>query len=224
MVSRRNARLWHLLTAAVAGVALVLQLLLVISGASVLVTEEPPGLGERLSRFVRYFTVESNLAVLLTAVGLARNPGRDGRVWRVLRLDALVGIFVTAVVHFFLLRPLLDLTGWSAVADTLLHVVVPLLAVLGWVLFGPRPRVDRRVVGWSLLWPVVWLGLTLLLGGLSGWYPYPFLDSRQVGAGGVVAACLGVALALVGLTFGVGGLEERLPPFPRPARDGRSGT
>src|SRR5690606_6869223 len=29
--------------------------------------------------------------------------------------------------------------GADAVADTLLHVVVPLLTLVGWLLFGPRP-------------------------------------------------------------------------------------
>ncbi len=69
---------------------------------------------------------------------------------------------------------------------------------------------------WSLLWPVVWLAVTLLLGGLSGWYPYPFLDPRLVGAGGVATAAVGIAVALIGLAFLAGWVELRLPPFPRP--------
>ena len=48
------------------------------------------------------------------------------------------------VVHFFLLRPLLDLDGADYVADKLLHMVVPVLAFVGWALFGPRPRIDWR--------------------------------------------------------------------------------
>ena len=47
-----------------------------------------------------------------------------------LRLAALVGITITAVVHFVLLRPLLDLDGLDLLADALLHRVVPVLAVM----------------------------------------------------------------------------------------------
>lgn len=44
-------------------------------------------------------------------------------------------------MHFFLLLPLLDLNGADLVADRLLHVVVPMFAMLGWLLFGPRRQV-----------------------------------------------------------------------------------
>lgn len=102
----------------------------------------------------------------IAATSLARDPARDGRRWRVLRLAGLVGITITAVVHFFLLRPLLDLDGLDYLADKLLHMVVPMLAVAGWALFGPRPRITRREVGLAIVWPGVVIssvGVTALL-------------------------------------------------------------
>jgi hypothetical protein len=34
--------------------------------------------------------------------------------------------------------------GWHAVCDKLLHIAVPLLAIIGWLIFGsPRGRWDR---------------------------------------------------------------------------------
>ena len=100
----RWAKWWHLATAVVGVFALVLQLILVISGASVLVVEDPPNLPTRLLRFITYFTVQSNILVLITAVNLFRAINYDGPRWRILRLDAVVGIAVTGLVHFFLLR------------------------------------------------------------------------------------------------------------------------
>ena len=38
------------------------------------------------------------------------------------------------------------LSEWSYLCDKLLRVVVPLLAVTGWLIFGPRPRVAARAV------------------------------------------------------------------------------
>lgn len=147
----RTARCWHALTALVALVALAIQIGLVLSGTAVLTSVEPPSTGTRLLRFFSYFTVQSNLLVLLTAGTLALDPLRDGRVWRVLRLDALVGITVTGIIHWFFLRPLLDLDGWSYATDKMLHVVVPLLAIVGWLVFGPRHRVTRAELAPALV-------------------------------------------------------------------------
>ena len=179
----QRARAWHAVTAAVAIFALVFQLVLVIQGGVVLDETKRFGLGERLWHFVSYFTVQSNILVAAVAVLLARDPAADGRGFRALRLAALLGISVTGVVHFTLLRPLLDLDGADYVADKLLHMVVPALAVLGWALFGPRPRIDRQALVPALAWPIGYLAYVLVAGGISGWYPYPFLDVELEGVG-----------------------------------------
>jgi hypothetical protein len=207
-----TARRFHALTATVAIVAVVLQLVLVIRGGQVLDEVEPPALGLRLARFVAYFTVQSNVLVAIASVTLALDPTRDTRTWRVLRLAGVVGITVTGLVHFLLLRPLLDLDGADWAADKLLHIVVPVLALAGWVAFGPRPRITHREVGWALAWPVAWLGVTLSVGALSGWYPYPFLDHREDGAAAVVVASVGVTLLFLVLFAVAARLDRRLAP------------
>lgn len=211
----RSARLWHGLTAVVAVGALVLQLVLVIRGGRVLDEVEPPELGTRLLRFIAYFTIQSNVLVALTSAQLARDPLRDGPVWRVLRLAAAVGITVTGVVHFLLLRPLLDLHGADQVADKLLHLAVPLLAVTGWVLFGPRPRVEPRDVRLTLCWPVAWVVETLVVGALTGWYPYPFLDHREEhGTLGVVLSVAAITLFFLSLLALARLVDQRARPAP----------
>ncbi len=205
------------MTATVAVAALVLQGVLVVSGASVLAESEIPPLLTRLGRLVSYFTIQSNLLVGVTAVQLARDPGRDGRWWRPVRVAALVGITVTGLVHFFLLRPLLHLEGASWVADKMLHMVVPVLAVAAWVAVGPRPRVSAKDVVLALAWPVAWLVWTLAVGSLSGWYPYPFLDVGAEGAVSVTLTCLAVTALFVLLGAGLRALDQRLRPAS-PAR------
>lgn len=220
MDRRRAARLWHTATAAVGGFALIAQLILVVIGISVLVEEDPPSLGQRLLRFVSYFTVQANVIVWLAVVALARNPSRDGRKWRVLRLAGLTGIIITGLVHWFWLRPLLTLTGWSYLTDKLLHVVVPLMAVVGWVAFGPRPRVNLRIVLLGLIWPTAWLVYTLVMGALTGWYPYPFVNVDVLGGRAVGLACGAIAVgffavsALVWLIDRVGGRVLDRAPAP----------
>ncbi len=221
----RSARLWHGLTAVVAVGALVLQLVLVIRGGRVLDDTSQPALPIRLGRFVSYFTIQSNLLVAVTAAQLARDPLRHGSWWRVVRLAAVAGIFTTGVVHFVLLRPLLDLDGADRAADTLLHLVVPALAVVGWALFGPRPRIEGREMGWALGWPVVWLVWTLVVGGLSGWYPYPFLDHREEhGVAGVVLSVAGITAFFVLVLWLARLLDQRMRPAPEAWDPYRGGT
>ncbi|WP_156969617.1 Pr6Pr family membrane protein [Knoellia subterranea] len=207
----RGAKSWHLLTATVAWVALVLQLVLVFRGGHVLDEIAPAPLGTRLIRFISYFTVLSNLLVAATTTTLAAGQTRYPTWWKVLRLNAIVCIAVTGVVHWFLLRPLLDLHSADLVADKLLHLVVPALAVIGWLAFGPRGLVDRTHLLPSLAFPIGWLVYTLIRGAIVDWYPYPFLDVNLHGYAGALAACAGVAVLFLALTWGAIALDRRLP-------------
>jgi hypothetical protein len=218
----RTARAWHLLTAAVAAVALLLQLVLVVEGGRVLEEAHPPSMGLRLLRFAAYFTVQSNVLVLLSTAALARDPAYDGRPWRVLRTAAVTGIAVTGLVHWFLLRPLLDLHGADLVADKLLHLAVPLLAIAGWLLFGPRPRTSWTTSLRATAWPLAWLAVVLAQGAASGWYPYPFLDHREHGWGHVAVVCAGIFVLWFALLAGEHAYERRRSPAP--ARLGLTGS
>jgi hypothetical protein len=213
-VTPSRARTVHAVTAVVAVAALVLQTVLVVSGDAVLAEQEVPPLLTRLGRLVSYFTIQSNLLVAVTAVQLARDPLRDGRWWRPVRAAAVVGITVTGLVHFTLLRPLLDLDGASWAADKLLHMVVPVLAVAGWLLAGPRPRAPWRDALTALVWPIAWLVWTLVVGAVSGWYPYPFLEVGAKWAGPVAVTCVGVTVLFLALAGVLSWLDRRMPPAP----------
>lgn len=207
----RTGRWWHLLTAAVGLFALVAQLVLVVNGSAVLVPENPPPLAQRVLRFFSYFTIQSNILVLVCSITLVGDPQRDGPGWRVLRQCAMTGIVVTGIVHFVLLRPLLHLTGWHYATDKLLHLVIPSLAVVGWLLFGPRARVTWRAIGYGVLWPIGWLLYTLVVGAVTGWYPYPFLDVSSNGAARVGVVCLVIAALFFALAAVLLLLDRRLP-------------
>ncbi len=204
------ARRFHLLTFVVASTALVLQFVLVAQGNAVLDESSRPDAATRILRFFSYLTIWSNALVAWTTGTLALGRDTDTRVWRALRLDALVICFGGGVVHFFFLRPLLDLDGADLLADKLLHVVVPLLAVGGWILFGPRERASRADLVPFLVVPVVWLGYTLVRGAFVDWYPYPFIDVAEHGYGVVLLNALGISCFLVGMAFLAVALDRRL--------------
>jgi hypothetical protein len=207
----RSARRVHLVVALVATAALLLQFWLVWQGHAVLDDANPPARSERVIRFFGYFTVLANLLVAGTSwvVALSSAP-LQSRLARILYADALVGIAVTGIVHWVLLRPLLSLDGADWWADKLLHVVVPLLAIVVWLAVGPRGRVRSGDVGWAVVPPVLWLVYTLARGAATEFYPYPFLDAGAHGYPAVFATCAGVAALFLALAWAAARLDRKL--------------
>ncbi|NDO90184.1 Pr6Pr family membrane protein [Cellulosimicrobium composti] len=173
-----------------------------------------PSQAERLVRLFSYFTVQSNLLVGVVSVLLVVRPARDGAVFRVARLDALLCIAVTGVVYQTVLRGIAELSAAGQVSDLLLHLLAPLLALVAWVLVGPRPRVDAATVWWSLAYPLAWIAYTFVRGAVVGWYPYPFLDVTTLGLGPALLNTAVVAVVLVGLAWLVRVVDARLRAAP----------
>jgi len=217
VTGHRGSRVWHGILALVVFVSLVAQVGLILTGGQDV--NAAPGtpaapLGVQLTRFAGYFTIQSNVLVLVMAISLVVDPDFDGRIWRVLRLDALLGIATTGLVFVTVLLPLVHPTGLAAWVNAGLHYAPPLLALVGWLLFGPRPRVEWHTVAWAFVWPVLWLAYTFGYGAASDWYPYPFLDAGLHGS--VVAlrnAGLVLAAALL-LAAVVKALDNRLRAVP----------
>jgi uncharacterized membrane protein len=216
------ARLWHGAVALIVLGGFVVQIVLVarlgsnppdttagvIAGATV---------AGRYLRTISFFTIQSNLLAGITSAQLALDPSRDGRWWRVVRLDALLGITVTGIVYSTVLARIHEPKGWEQVTTNFVfHYVAPVGIVAGWLLFGPRPRIDRATLVWALAWPVAWFGYTLLHGAIDGWYPYPFVDVAGHGYLRVLVNGLLVTLVLgaVGALYRLG--DARLPRTPDP--------
>ncbi|MEU4561140.1 Pr6Pr family membrane protein [Actinoplanes sp. NPDC023936] len=207
-----KSRVYHGALAGIVLTSLIIQLVLTA-------TDSAPDAAPALTRFIRlfsYFTIQSNLLLLAAVVALAVNPHRDGRLWRVIRLDALLGIVITGLVYATILAGQADPHGAAWLADFGFHYVAPWAALLGWLLFGPRPRIDGRTLAWAAIWPAAWIGYTLAHGAATGWYPYPFADVTELGYPAVLIN-LGAVVLLAALIAAVlRRLDTRLP-FGSPA-------
>jgi len=148
----------------------------------------------------------------VTSLLLALNPHRSSTVFNTFRLTGVVAIAVTGVVFHAVLARLLDLESWALVANNLLHTVVPVMGVLGWVIFGPRGLTSRRVMWLSVLFPLAWLAFTLIRGPIVHFYPYPFVNVIRLGYGRVLVNCVWVAVLYLGLTAAATALDKRLAP------------
>lgn len=231
----RYARPIFGINAAVAWVAIVLQLSLSVSGFYVdtVNPDKPTLLGntaagvdtplERFFDWISYFTIWSNIvvAVVLTALALRpawfARPGTSGAIWRALRLDSVVMIVVTGVVYNLLLATA-GKTGIDAVSNSLLHVVVPLLTLIVWIIAGPRDLIQGSTLGLFLVLPLAWAAFALIRGQVVGAYPYPFLDVATNGWASVLvflAVIVVVAVLLALILWAVDlGLTRTMRPAP----------
>jgi len=194
---------------------LVLQLALVLSrDSSEGAFAETPA---RIVNYFSFFTVQSNVLVAVTTGLLALNLDRRSTVFRVLRLDGVLCIAVTGVVFHLALASLQELTGWDALADFILHSLSPILAVLGWLVFGPRRQLTPRIVWLAVLAPIGWLAYALAYGALTtdrngnDYYAYPFMNVQVHGYAVALLRCALVAALFLGLAFGALALDRRLP-------------
>ena len=204
---RIASRIWHGLLAAVVLAALITQIVLTARGDGGFV------------RLFSYFTIQSNLLVLITAAAVAIDPARDGRLWRVLRLDALLGIMITGLVYATVLAGIVELNGAAYWANLGFHYVAPWWALAGWLLFGPRPRIDRRTLAWAFVWPAGWIVYTFAHGAATGWFPYPFTDATEIGYPAAVLNMVVVVLIAALFAALLRLLDRRLPaPASAPVR------
>ncbi|GAA3560877.1 hypothetical protein GCM10022197_15470 [Microlunatus spumicola] len=201
------------------GVALITQLVLILVGGTDVNTGDSAAdvpVGTRLVRLFSYFTIQSNVLVLAASLTLLVAPARDGRVWRVLRLDSLLSIAVTGVVYNTLLARLVHVEGLALWTNAALHIVSPVATVGVWLLVGPRPRISWGAIAWAFVWPIAWVVYTFVRGAVTGWYPYPFMDAATLGyprAIGVTSLVIVLAL-LFAVAFRH--LDRRLRPSRLP--------
>jgi hypothetical protein len=150
--------------------------------------------------FFGYLTVQSNIAYVAVEViaAVAALHGRDESA-RLANLRAIVlsctvtsGIVFALIVSQSALRGVRVDVPWS---DIVLHFVLPCLALAEWVLV-PRADVRWRVVVFVLGYPLVWGGLTIFRGAFVEWYPYYFLDPRQLNSAVEFFVLTGIALAV----------------------------
>jgi hypothetical protein len=158
-------------------------------------------LGDRF-RFVNhfsYFTVLSNVFAACVAL-----LGVFGPVSAQIRGAAVLYMTTTGIVYALLLRGVDVQT--PAYANWVLHVIVPILVIVEWLL---APERTTRAWTW-LAFPLAYVTYTLVRGPIVDWYPYPFLDPRQGGYGEVLLNSVFVAVIIAGLAYAVSWVGTKL--------------
>ncbi|MGB3800702.1 MAG: Pr6Pr family membrane protein [Lewinella sp.] len=168
---------WDIVGAILAWSAVIVQFILMIQNRQAEV-------GETIIRFFSYFTILTNTLVAiyftLRAAGSVSFFTRPGAVTAMTALILVVGI-----VYQVILRGIWMPTGLQRYVDELLHSLNPLYMMLYFYLFaGPEDYRFRKIWPW-LSYPAAYFIVVIMRGGVSGFYPYAFLDVSAVGLGRV---------------------------------------
>ncbi len=166
-----------------------------------------------------YFTYWSNIALALVVTSLAWHPGVRSAWRRSARNTATLMIVLTGVLYVTLIAPTDVVTGpFNVLINTLVHYVTPALALVVWLVVGPRGWYTWRESLRVYVVPVAYLAYTLARGALTHTYPYDFFDVVRYGYASVLitmAVILVGAYAVSALFVVLDRVLSRRRPAPR---------
>ena len=170
--------------------------------------------GQRIIDLFSYFTIWSQIAVGIIMTLLYLNPTRDGKLFRVLRIDTVLMITVTGVVYNLLLGPNYPPQGLNQISSPIQHTITPLITVLIFIIAGPRGWFNLKNIVAALVLPIVYVFYTLFRGAIIDKYPYDFFDVVVNGYANVIVFVLGILFASIIVAVFYWGIDKALTKKP----------
>ena len=198
-MEKRSTRFIAFIGALIGWFAIITQLYLIISNRVVSVPET-------IFRFFGYFTIDTNILVALCFTFIfLNNRSRLGIFFTKASTITALTVYITIVgiVYNTILRPLWKPQGLQMIVDELLHSVIPVYFILFWIFITTKGLEWKHAFSW-LIYPIVYMFYAIVLGAITNFYPYIFVDVNRHGylkvlsnAGLVLFAILMLSLVLV---------------------------
>jgi len=169
-----------------------------------------PGAFSRISDLLSYFTIWSQIVVGVVMSLLFLNPARDGKLFRIFRVDSVLMITVTGIVYNLLIGPKFPPQGLNVYSSFLEHTLTPILTVVIFVVAGPHGWFTRKSVLAGLYLPIAYIFYALIRGAIVHQYPYSFMDVITYGYVSVLITVLAILVASLILLVGFWALDSRL--------------
>jgi hypothetical protein len=160
--------------------------------------------------YFAYFSIVSSIlaGVVLAFSGLTLLQGKDERErLHTFRLIATVSMIIVGVVYHALLGdsavdPRDIGYQWPVVPNLVIHTYAPIAIVIDYLISikGYKPSWKKAL--WVVVYPLSWLGFSLVRGLLDGWWPYWFINpGSEGGVIGMLTYILMIAAAFIALGF-----------------------
>ena len=172
---------------------------------------------ELFIRFFSYFTIDTNIIVALYSTLLLLNPNSSlGRFFSKQTSIAAIAVYIVivGVVYNIILRFLWNPRGMQLLVDELLHLIIPILFLLYWLICTGKNQLKwKNAFSW-MLYPLIYGSIVLIRGYFSNppFYPYPFIDISKLGVNQGIINTIGftVIFFVTSLLFiGAGKLMSR---------------
>jgi hypothetical protein len=160
---------------------------------------------ESFVQFFSYFTILTNFLVTLYFTNELRGERGIGFLKKPSAIGSLtVFISIVGLVYHLILKPIWKPEGFTMILSEIHHTVVPAGTLIYWLFFKAQNLVRFKSMLLWLIYPVLYLSFVIWRGGLSGFYPYPFLNVGELGLEQVLinsAGLLGVMIAGMGMIW-----------------------
>jgi len=136
-----------------------------------------------LIQFFSFFTILTNILVAIAfTISLVKDSSLKIFFTRPQTLTAIaVYISVVGLVYNGVLRQLWQPQGLQRVVDELLHLIVPILYFVYWLVFVPKNQLQWKDTFAWLLYPLGYTVYIIIRGAITDLYPYPFMDAGELG-------------------------------------------
>jgi len=157
----------------------IVRILIGLLGIAAIATQlvQSISLGRDMVNFFSFFTIESNVvaAILYLCIGIYMLASDKPRFIGKLRGALTLYMTITGIVYILLL------TGVSVQitvpwVNIVLHYLLPAIILLDWLVFPPKEYISPKYIPAWLIYPIVYLFYSLVRGGFTSWYPYPFIN------------------------------------------------
>jgi len=211
-MEKRSARIYASIGAVMGWLAVITQLYLHIQN-------RPVPVGESLLRFFGYFTIDTNIlcALFLTFIALQGNS-QLGMFFRKATTAIALTVYITivGVTYNILLRNTWNPQGMQKVVDELLHSVIPVYFVLFWFIFVPGGNLKWKNAFPWLIYPILYMVYAIILGTITKFYPYPFVDVNELGYTKALTNSLIVLVLIFLLSLALIGIGRARKKFDGP--------
>jgi hypothetical protein len=151
--------------------------------------------GSTMTVLLWYFTITTNLLVAVVFTGIA--AGLESFARPSLLGGTTLYILLVGVTYGLLLHGLQELSGGSAIANVLLHMVTPILVPIFWLIFISKGKLGRRDPLLWAIYPLAYLFYALIRGEVTHRYPYPFMNVNELGWGRTTLNAFLIATAFI---------------------------
>lgn len=195
--------------------ALVYRLVLAFVGSLGLVghlvqklTNRPPewSIARSILDYLSYYTIQTNLLVVIWLI-IAIIYWKRERGHPILRpkIKGAFTLYISAtfIIYAVLLAGLWEPEGADLYLSSISHYIAPIAFMIDWLLFEKRQTYQWKYAFQWLVYPLGYLGYSLVYGRITGRYLYPFLNVPVLGWGGLTirVAILVVFFIVLGCTY-----------------------